>query len=250
MGTVVKKENNKMEAVVRNTTEVCESSEDWGAQEDLLGTDIEIPSVWLMQGISEWVMDRKASAGEFRNSLTQELIGAEQFEAIVFLLKKSFEVYDRNCREKDKEFLMTIPATQVDSFDIPNTHMLCYQYFVLLVTPDGLSTIPFRIKLKSSSSQTARTLNTYFQQLQRVSKKPSAAVTVKFSSKLEKFEKGPAYVWRYSKGRDATPAEIGEAYRWYNTLNSKSDILEEEEIVKGAKQIFGGRIEESDEIPF
>lgn len=237
------------EVVEANKNEVGAARGDWGASEDLTGKDIQIPSALLMQGSSDLVKNRKAQIGEIRNGVDGSLLGKESIEMIVFLLKKTYKVFNIVPDGKGgsrREYAATIPATDED---MPRSdsqvHQLCYQYFGLLVTPNGLSETPYRLTMKATSLGTARALNTYFQTLRKKTR-PSASVVIKFGSKTEK--KDETYeVWTFDKSRDAKAAEIDEAFVWYQSLKAKTEVIiqeAEDEGVSAIREAFPGAVVE------
>jgi len=219
----------KMEVAVATSTEVAIPTENWGVGEDLSAKDIQIPSILLMAPVSKLVKDRKAQIGEIRSSLDDSLINPKDgfsFEGIVFLQKKVFKVFN-NAEKKQEHYVKTIPVVPGNENASRDFHQLCYQYFLLIVEDKKLSAIPYRLTMKSTSLNTAFSMNTYFMGLWKEAKKPSAAVVLKFGTKNETFTKGSADVWTFEKSRDSSKSELAEAYEWYRSLSTKTDIIED-----------------------
>lgn len=77
--------------------EVDTSITNYGVKtEKLDSTDAVIPSIYLMQAMSQWVTDEKAKPGDFVKSGTQQIIGSakEPFYLVPLAFTKSFRIVE------------------------------------------------------------------------------------------------------------------------------------------------------------
>lgn len=195
--------------VAKMETKELATADVWGAGEGLAAEDLLIPKILLMQKMSDLVDQAKAKPGEFRSSITGELLGDEKkpVEVIVFDSFKNWLIFENN------EFKEVLPWTGERLLWEEGTikRQLSYNFYCLLTSK--IDDIPHLISLKGTSTKAAKTLMTAFARLGRI-KKPSAAKTFKLGCHQEKNDKGSYYVIDVLEGRDTTPQEIALAKSW------------------------------------
>lgn len=232
-----KKEAEKNEVAVTATTALSTNVEAWGAEPE--SEDLLIPRILVMQKLSKFVDDGVAKEGDFVSSVDGQVLGNNEkpLEVVVFQTFKTWTVFH------DGEFQTIEPITTANA-DLPYEEMAngvrvtrnkTYNFYVLPVTDEGASDVPFVMALSRSSSLTARKMLTLFARLRRMGK-PSAAKVLKLSVKKEKNEKGSWFSVEFEVSRDTKPKELFEAKSWYDQIAAKSVSIHEDAPVRASSE--------------
>jgi hypothetical protein len=232
----------------------------------ILSTDIVIPQLLLMQGLSEFIAEKKKcpisgqkiETGQFVRSTTMEILGGEE-KPISFIPLKMVANWKVEEKIGDKfEYRQTIsrtPANEnldwsfkqngadwrrvkvLDVFALLPQDILAHQEEIKkLMTgemPDLSKTLmPVLIRFKSTSFKAGMAVNTFYAQIQDLMKYNSAIKAHYFSlaleAKPEKNDAGNFYIFKVGAAKQI-PAEMKEdADRWYSNMWSRSDIKVDE----------------------
>jgi hypothetical protein len=231
-------------AIKQDNAPVAVSAEaaagNWGVIEDLETTDLLVPKIYHQQGLSKFVSDGKAKAGDFCDSLTGEVLGKREdpLEVIVFGSYKSMVVkkYDLMSNSfKLHEVITITPENAKAMAEMPPTEetdegkfQRSLQYNLYCLLPSRITELPFVLSLGSTKTKAARKINTMIFKLSQL-KRPGASVVFELSSVQEKNEKGSWYGLEVNQGRDSTPEELMRAYAWHQKSKSQKFVVVEEE---------------------
>lgn len=227
----------------------------WGA-EGAESVDIVLPRLMLMQGLSDFVKQRKAQMGDIINSLTMKPIGS--FETpipIIPLMKQSKEwlideCMEPNAKNKIFKFKERLPWTPVnDSLlreelanGILTRRTLCLNFFVLL--PSDIEGLPYLISFRKTSYKTGAKLSTHFTESQ-MKKAPPARKVFLLGAHEKSRDSNSWYEFDLTPDREATKEELGRAWIWYNTLK-KAPVKVDDSEDKGTSAAASG----DEEVPF
>jgi len=213
---------------------------DWGVVEELETTDLLVPKIFHQQGLSQFVTDGKAQAGDFCDSLTGEILAKreDKLEIIVFGSYKTtiVSIYDERAKKYQlKEIITHLPENAKQLAELPmeeetsegkirrNTY---YNLYCLI--PSKIAELPFVLSLGSTKTKAAKKINTMIFKLSQ-QKKPGAAVVFELTSVTEKNDKGTWYGIEVNQGRWTTPQELMRAHAWHvKSKTQKFNVAEEE----------------------
>lgn len=217
----------------------------WGDMPNLTSKDVMLPRVLLMQGMSDLVMEGKATFGELRESLNGELLGKfeQGFDCVPFHMEKvwiEFKVENENGKEK-RTFLRSIPIT-------PDNEALPFQdeetlladgkagkagevipigrdrtmnFFVLLTKELELgSALPYVISLSKSSLSCGKKLTTQMYMKNLNAGKTPASMTVHLFAKKDSNDKGTYGVWDMRPVKQTDAKDIAEAFKWLTRIRA------------------------------
>lgn len=209
----------------------------WGEAPILSQKDIIIPRILLMQGQSEKVLAGEALFGEFRDSVSNELLGGPKkpLDVIPFSMKKAIFVSEYEPKSKKYVYKETIDATaenealpwEADGF----RRQKVMSFFVLL--PSELEkggAIPKLISLKSSSMNAAKVIATQMYAINAAAQPwlPPPAYVMTLSVKLDKNDQGNFAVTEAKRGRLSTPEEVQAAFGWFNSIANNEAVKVDE----------------------
>jgi hypothetical protein len=243
---MTKKEAVTNEVIEAPQTGVTLGSEVWGAEPE--SEDILIPKILVMQKLSKFVDDGVAKESDFVSSVDGQVLGTNDkpLHAMIFDTFKTWTVF------RNGEFESIIPLTH-ENAELPYesreggdvvTRNKTYNFYVLPVTDEGASDVPYVLSLSRSSSLAARKLLTMFARLRRMGKS-SATKVIKFSTKKEKNDKGSWYSVDFEIARDATSEELTNARFWWEQVRAKSVAIDDSDSPKPRGQAIEGEV-----IPF
>lgn len=235
----------KSSAVV--LTEV-ETAGAWGHKE-VSSNDMVVPKILPMQGLSEKVAEGLAAMGEFRNSLTNELIGkigTDPFDVIPFHCTEVFDVYER---QQDGQFkyktstpILKNPSAHgyndnapwqdvVDGMEIKRVRK--YNFFVLLPKEIEEGTaMPYVLSFKSTSVKEGKKLFTLMYVRSRAMNLSPAAFKIRIDGIREKNDKGIFIVPNISQGPRTSVAEVTAAKQWFDLVGKASVKVDESDEVE------------------
>lgn len=221
----------------------------WGAIESLETTDLLVPKIFHMQALSQFVMDGKANAGDFVDSLTGEVLAkkSEKLEIIIFGSYKTMVRSKKNLQDKF-EYLETITITPENAREwasapfVDGDYKNSLQYNLYCLLPNKMNELPYVLSLGSTKTKTARKINTMIYKLAQINK-PGAAIVFELTSVVEKNDSGQWFGLDATQGRFTTAEELIKAHAWHvKSKSQKFTVVEEEAQVQNSN--------EEDEKPF
>lgn len=239
----------KKETAAVALTEV-EQAGAWGHKE-VSSNDMVVPKILPMQGLSKKVAEGLATMGEFRNSLTNELIGkieSSPFEVIPFHCTEVFDVYER---QQDGQFkyktstpIVKNPSSlgyndnaawQDVSDGIEIKRVRKYNFFVLLPQEiaEGIA-MPYVISFKSSSVKEGKKLFTLMYVRSRAMNLSPAAFKIKIDGVREKNDKGIFIVPNISQGHRTSVAEVTAAKQWFDLVGKSTVKVDDSDEAEAA----------------
>lgn len=219
---------------------------DWG-QPQVSSSDIIIPKILCMQGLSELVTDDKAKMGDLVDSLTNEVIGNcnDGIEIIPFHMEKILIVSKHN--GSDYEFDHIEPSTpenerlpyeqETPEGKFKNEH--CMNFYCL--RPNDMS-LPYIVSFKGMSRKSGKVLATQMFVKNATAGKVPPAFVMKLTGTKTKNDKGTFMVLNTAPVRESSNEEISVAFNWYKTVNQGGVKVHED--TRGEAEFT------SDDIPF
>lgn len=223
--------SKKNEVAVKETHALTteQLTNDWGVPTGP-SQDMVIPKILPQQGLSKFVVDRKAMIGEFRDSLSGKLVGSidKPFEMIPFYCQK---VWDIQAQQADGtyKYAKTIPLVEnplapdyndnltwegeEDGVKVKRIRRL--NFFVLLPeeVADG-SAMPYVLSFKSTGLKEGKKLWSSMYVRNAKAQIPPAAFSFKVGGKMVTNDKGSFVVMGLDQGRKSTEAELKECLSW------------------------------------
>ena len=226
----------------------------WGEQ--FVGaTDIIIPKILPMQGLSELVTDGKAVMGEFRDSVSGEKMGsiAEPIAIIPFHIQKFWDIMEEDSEGDfkwvkseplienplDKGYNDNLPWTdKVDGVEIKRIRRMNFFCMVPSETAKG-NDIPYIISFKSTSLREGKKLFTQMFVRNKKAGLPPCAFTFALSGVKQKNDKGTFIVPTVTMGPKATPEEMNQAFYWYQQINKGIVKVDDSDLEREATPSYG-----------
>jgi hypothetical protein len=227
----------------------------WGAASDVDTSDVLIPKLLLMQGLSKLVAEGDAAQGEIIRSTTGKAL-AKKGEAVDFIPLMTYKTWVLEEKVGSKyEYRRVEPMTAANK-DLPLEFVdganqwrrnRCLNFYVLL--PQDISKeaaalkaaaagdlpdpedalLPCVLSFRRTSYNAGKILATHFKKAEHF--KVTPAVTVfKLSSTVEKNELGTFHAFTVEPGRKATVEELTVAKRWFDTLQKVQVKVDEPEV--------------------
>lgn len=207
----------------------------WGPQE-VSAKDIIMPKLMVMQGLSEMVTDGKAMFGEFRDSLTGELLGSvnKPFDFIPFHLDKLIYVTKRKAGTTDNfKFDSVIPLT-AETEKLPwndtegEDEIKRSQVFnFYCINPEDTS-MPIIISFKGMSLRNGKVLNTMAFVKSFIAGSFPPANHYKLIGTKTSNDAGTFVVVSTEQGEKSTNEEINAAAKWMKMLKAGEAKVHEE----------------------
>lgn len=190
--------------------------------ERVSANDVLMPVMRLMQPGSSLVASEKAKPGEWRGTLSENLLApkADSVEVICFGFHKTWVVYRKPPGGK-REFVKVEPYTVRTRREREETiDGVLYQNFetinyVVVPVGEALSgtMIPYLVRLNSSAYMAGKKMESYRLKLE-LAKKPHCFSTFKVGSVFKETEKGKYYVPTIEWGRDTSAEELTAIRPW------------------------------------
>ncbi|MCX7928947.1 MAG: hypothetical protein N2558_04700 [Patescibacteria group bacterium] len=213
------------------------------AQDDIksnfLPTDLSIPKLWLLQAMSDVVVEGKAKIGDFWLTSHSEPIKNPIFTPILY--KKVCFVSSKTTGSKDRFKLESIfQVKTVEDEKLPwnetvNGKDIKREYaFVFFGMLEGHDTLPVSFTLKSTSYKSGQKMATQMYVVNKMSCKNAvyypSAVKFKLLSKTEKGDDGSYAVVDVKVESTTTNEEQTTCFNWYNVLSSTAfdDLISED----------------------
>lgn len=230
------------EVATRNVNAIITAPDvaDWGTKE-VSSNDLIVSQILLMQGLSVLVADEKAVMGEFRDSLTEELLGkaGNPIEVIPFYCQEVFSISKQEAdgsykyvrtdaivksplKEGYNDALPWEDSEMIEGKKTPIKRTRRYNFFVLdpkELAELGPAAMPKFISFKSKSVKEGKKLfNMMYVRNVGMGLAP-AAFHFKIDAKKEKNEKGVFYVPTVAQADKTTPVELALALSWFKKLS-------------------------------
>jgi len=225
-----KKEETAIE-VKQQAALSTEVQETWGT-ENVENSDIIVPRLLAMQGLSKLVTDGVARFGEIRDSLEGKLLRGMQGKEIkpvrivIFDMFKSYiEFEDAGKGPKFKRILPSgtgqEPAMEeiIDGKKITRDRTLNFYCLLASELEEGTAT-PYLLSCRRTSYKCGKKLSTSLAKL-RAFKRPAAAVYFDLTVNVQENDKGKFSVFDVSQLEGTTkPEHLAEAKKWWSALKT------------------------------
>lgn len=241
------------ELTVKQQNQVsAELMADWGAPK-ISSKDILIPKILPMQAPSIAVAEGRATMGEFRCSLTNNLMGNINDKPVHCVPFYMEQCWDINEEQADGTFkwAKTVPSIknpadpgyndnwkwedEVNGIKVRNYSRI--NFFVLIPSEvEAGSSMPYTFSFKSTSIKEGKKLlnQMYIRNIRAGI--PPAAFTIKISGTRQKNEKGIYIVPNYTLDRRATDQELQECLYWINMIKAGQAKVDDSD-VQGAADV-------------
>lgn len=217
----------------------------WGAPE-VLGQDIIIPKILVMQPSSEMVADGKAQLGEFRDSLGGAKLGSqtEAIEVIPFHVQKFWDIHVEEAGQfvwTRSEALIENPVDKNYNDNLPwqdtengkqIKRVRRMNFFVLLPSEIKQNvSLPYIFSFRSTSFVEGKKVYSQMYMRNKRASLPPAAYSFKISSVKQKNEKGQSwFVPTVELGRLVSKEELKEAFNWYKTVTTTAIKVDDSDL--------------------
>lgn len=219
--------STNQEVANKESTEVTASMDmgAWGTPQ-VSASDIIIPKILCMQGLSVLVADDKAKMGDLVDSMTQEVIGncaKKPVQFIPFHMEKilivsklvgtdySFDHIENVTSENENR-----PYEEVIG---PDTFKNEFAMNFYVLRPEDMS-LPYIISFKGMSRKAGKILATQMFVRNAAAGKIPPAFVMELSGTKTKNDKGTFYVLESKAVRESSQEEVNSAFTWYKTVNS------------------------------
>jgi hypothetical protein len=216
-------------------------------------SDLVIPKILLMQGMSKLVQEEKARLGEMRDSLDNSLLGSKDtpLEFIPFQVFKSWLIFhvDGNKIEYQGQEPMTAANASWPLEEIVDGKVIrrdkALNFFCVLPSEveEGLF-FPKILSFRRTSYQAGKKLETWRAKLKAFNK-PLAAKTFKLISNKTENDLGVFYTFDIEAGRDTTEAELKAASQWRSVVAAKPVKIDDSDLRSEADKVHVEEAEES-----
>lgn len=227
------------------------SMQEWESSE-INSTDIIIPKILPMQGLSEFVTEGKAKFGDFVNSLTEEVLGSinQPMEFVPFYVDKILKIsklvgqkYELLRFEKITPENENLPWEDIEgNFKIKREKI--YNVYAVI---DG-QYLPVVISFKSTSLKAGKKITTQMYAINMAAKKVAPCATVmELRGKKEQNEKGTFVVLEVASKKDSTPEQIAECAKWIKLIKQgAAKVDNSDEVVSEQATTNHGSLADSD----
>lgn len=238
----------KQEAAVMTASEM----NDWGVPTSMSTQDMVIPKILPMQGLSQLVSDGIAKMGEFRDSISNELLGSidAPVELIPFFLQKAWDIMEEDGKGNYK-WARTVPLIdnpvaagyndnwtwEGEENGVAIKRVRRMNFFVLVRSQIGTGAMPYVLSFKSTSLKEGKKLFTEMYVRGIRAGLPPAAHSYMLGGKKEKNDKGTFVVPTMTRASRTNPEELQECLHWIRLINS------------GAAKVDNSDVEGADNAP-
>lgn len=236
---------------VKATAELSTEVAAWGSEVHLGTQDIILAKILPMQGLSELVADGKAKMGEFRDSLSGELLGSitEPMQVIPFHVDKVWDILEEDGDQYKwvrSEPLIEDPTKPgyndnlpwndtVDGLAIKRVRRMNFYVMIPSQMAKGES-LPYVLSFKSTSYREGKKMFTQMYMRNRRANLPPAAYSFMLSGTKEKNDKGTFIVPKIDLDRRVTDAELAECFQWYQMVRKGGVKVDESEEAMSAAE--------------
>lgn len=202
----------------------------WGSNESS-ASDIVIPKIQLMQGMSDMVVKGAAKLGDYIDSVTKEVIGGvdkplvcvpfhmEKFNIIQKYNGKKFEyVSIEKCTSANENAPYEFEGPKGEKMKRVHTK----RFYVMI---EG-NVLPYTIDFASTSSKAGKELATEMFVKNAIMKLPPAASKIAIGSAITKNDDGTYAVKTIKVVGKSSKEEIAMAFDWYKTVSKKAQHID------------------------
>lgn len=212
---------------------VSEEFSSWGANQEISSNDISIPKILTMQFMSDKVKSGEAKYGEFRDTMSNELIGSidDPFEFIPIHLERKWVVYEmikgkRNFLRVDKVISNPTDPKYNDNApyqdkegDMIIERDRVMEFFILLPKEvEAGGAIPYVVPFRRSSLRAGQILSTQMFVKNRAMNLPPGGWVCTLGGRSVSNDDGEFAVMDVKPSRQTTPKELDAAFTWYKTI--------------------------------
>ena len=236
--------SSNKEVVTKQTQAVSTEVTTWGSDVSV-GSDLLIPKLLLMQGMSDAVNEGNAQVGDWIDSINSNKFGdiKTPVEVIPFHVTKHFDIEveqdDGKFKWQRTEPIVENPMAAGYNDNLPWTdredgknikRIRRLNFFVLIPKEvEAGTSIPYVVSFKSTSlKEGQKMLNQMYVRNLRQKLTPAS---YKFKLAVGKAEndKGKWFVPQVLLGEQSTQSEVAEALSWYKTVSSKGSSVKVDE---------------------
>lgn len=243
----------KTNSVLASTGSDINSS--WGAEE-ATSTDIIIPKLLLMHGLSKEVQSGNKTQGDLIRSTTLEMLAkkGEKLSVIPFMMTKTWRISDISESpprwKRDETWNATndeLPweFEEVDPRDSKNKKMRrdkAFNFFAMVAKDiDKGGAFPIKLQFLRTSSQAGRAIADYFAK-SRMFNKPPAAQMWDISSELVTGAK-PYFKFIASPSTNTAEAHLVECKNWFEMIKGNASKVKEHEVDEADESVTGQKDE-------
>lgn len=214
-----------------------------GFSEGFDSSDLLLPKVLLMQGLSRMVGDAKAVMGEMRDSIEGKLLGTPEqpVECIPLHMNKSWILFKNENGKLQYNGQVPLTADNKDwEWEVldKNGNLLmrrdkCINVFCILVSDLAEdSYLPHLISFRRTSFNAGRKLFSRLESRKQVFNKALESETFKLACFREKNDKGVFFVQDVIKGRPTTPEEQAATTIWKGLVHGNKVKIDDSDLVQ------------------
>lgn len=224
----------------------------WG--DEFIGTtDIVIPKILPMQGLSQLVVDDKARIGDFMDSVSGQKLGSivEPIAIIPFMVQKFWDIMEEddegNFKWVRSEPLIENPMDKgfndnlewndkIDGVEIKRVRRM--NFFCMIPTEIAKGNdIPYILSFKSTSFREGKKLFTQMYVRNKKANLPPCAFIFSLAGVKQKNDKGTFVVPTLAQAGEATKEEIAKCLEWYKLIK-KGGVRVDDSDLKETKEVF------------
>lgn len=233
--------NVNKEVATTTKNELSAAAMSWG-NDSVSASDILISKILLMQSLSEFVVDDKASPGDLVDSVTGAVLAekGKTLEVIPISMFKNTVVEKFNGSKWEFETVRSFMAGD-DKFEnreyeengVKYRINPALNFYVLRADQAGQpDALPYVASFRRTSMKAGKVIATHFAKAS-MSKASPACRTILISSKSEKGDQGPYQVFQVQEGRKTANEEIMAAYKWFTQIKSGETKVDESDVKAG-----------------
>lgn len=203
-------------------------------------SDIVIPKILTMQGLSKLVTDGEAKFGDFVDSMSTTVLGSinTPLEFIPFHMDKIWIIEVMNGNKYEFDRIEPVTAANearryeetVDGKAYKNSKVM--NFYVML--PSDMS-MPYVLPFKGTSIKAGKALATQMYMKNRGAGKVPPAYVMEMFGEKKTNDKGTFAVTSVRTKKESTVEEINECLKWYKGI-AKGEVKAHEEEAKPAPQ--------------
>lgn len=245
--------------------------------EEVLKSDVVIPKVLLMQGLSDFVSERKAIAGDMVRSSTAEKLGDDKTPIDIIPLtfqnlwmisenasgdgkKYEFRGYEprtaateslewdfiKNGTKWKRTKVLNLFALLPADIEAQNAELKKFQETGEIPDVDKVL-LPVVIPFRNTSFKAGKEVATLFAKAESISRQvgktvPAYGTTISLSCAQDKNDKGTFFVFKATTAGKTNPAYRDAAATWYETLTRQEMkvAVDESDVVEAASEPANG----------
>jgi len=190
---------------------------------DIDASDILIPKILMMQGLSPLVADEKAKMGELRGSLEGNLLAKKGEQVELIFLKKYKTWVNFSTATGKEEFLSIEPFTPANANlareegDVKRYETLNY-YVLSAAELQNESFMPYVISFRSTNYKRGKIVESFRAKMKEFGK-PLCFKTLKLGTEQVENDKGKFYISTIEEGRDTTDEELSKVKHWFKLID-------------------------------